>query len=519
MFTEKQKKQILEHSLKLEDALRQKQMLQEEFPYVQIEKPCTLGDGILDLSSESKQLYVKKFQSAVDVGRVSLFIPASGAASRMFKALLSAESKTKLPTIAGLKNASNDEKTVFEFLCRLKDFPFYDELRQSLASDQYDLDALLKQNDYDIVLKYVLFEKGLNYASLPKGLIVFHRAPAGQSRTAFEEHLVEASQYAADINQKIKIHFTIACEFENQIKEAIQKTSVLLKEAGFCFEIEYSEQKASTDTLAIDSEGDLVENSDGTLLFRPGGHGALIENLNELLADIVFIKNIDNILPQNANESVVLTQKILGGVLVEIQERVFSILNSIEKAEIKEEHLEDIFLSESADWAHDLFGFKFSDGLDRAKQLLTFLNRPMRVCGMVKNEGEPGGGPFWVRNRQGQLTAQIVEKAQIDFSCEEQRNVMKNATHFNPVNIVCGLTDFRGKKFDLKKYIDPKTGFVSQKSFEGKPLKALELPGLWNGAMADWLTIFVDVPLETFSPVKELNDLLRPAHQKWKEYL
>lgn len=522
MFNDQQKKQILDRSIKIEDALKQIESLKEGFPYVQIERPCTLGDGIVSIINSDESPYLVSYQKAAREGRVSLFVPASGAATRMFKALLTVDAESTVAakkTIKDLKEGSKEEKEVFKFLTHLKDFPFYADLRQSLMSDQYDLEELLKKNNYGLILKYLLFEKGLNYASSPKGLIAFHQSKEGHSRTAFEEHLIEACQYAADSNKKIRIHFTISREFEPRIKESIKRTTQKLKKEGYDFEIEYSEQKPSTDTLAVGSEGDLFVTAEGQLLFRPGGHGALIENLNDLPGDIVFIKNIDNILPENANESVILTQKLLGGMLVDIQARVFSTLKALHQNKVKKNLGSERLLQETAEWAAELFGFQFTTPKEQAQELFAFLNRPIRVCGMVKNEGEPGGGPFWVRSLKGQLTPQIVEASQIDFASEKQKKKTEEATHFNPVNMVCGLLNFQGQSFDLKNYIDPKTAFVSEKSFEGRSLKALELPGLWNGAMADWLTVFVDVPLETFAPVKELNDLLRPAHQKWKEFL
>lgn len=519
MFTEQQKKQISDRSIKVEDALKQIESLKEGFPYVRIEKACTLGEGIKSIAKADEAIYLASYERAVKAGRVQLFIPASGAATRMFKALLTVDAQSSegtRKTIADLKRGTPEEREVFKFLSQMKDFPFYQDLCRSLAADQLDLDDLIQRNDYRVILQYVLFEKGLNYANLPKALIAFHQSQEGESRTAIEEHLVEACAYAMDADLNLKMHFTINGEYKSKIKSGIEKTIKILEKQGRHFKIRFSEQKASTDTLAINLQNEPFIDEANRLVFRPGGHGALIENLNDLSADIVFIKNIDNILPENANESVILTQKLLGGMLAEIQARVFSTLEALHRNLLRKKKSSESLLKETADWATELFGFQFTSEQDEAKQLFSFLNRPIRVCGMVENVGEPGGGPFWIRNEKGQLTAQIIEKSQIDFSSDEQKKIAEQATHFNPVNMVCGLMNFHGQSFDLKKYIDPKTAFVSEKSFEGKTLKALERPGLWNGAMADWLTVFVDVPLETFAPVKELNDLLRPAHQQWR---
>ena len=359
----------------------------------------------------------------------------------------------------------------------------------------------------------LLEERGLNYGQLPKGLLRFHRYEDG-ARTAMEEHLVEGARYAST-NGEAHIHFTVSHEHLPLFKAEVEKrVGKYAEKYQVRYDISFSEQKPSTDTVAANPDNSLFRNEDGSLLFRPGGHGALIENLNDLEADVVFIKNIDNVVPDRLKEDTVTYKALLGGVLVTLQERVFDYLRSLDEATPTKEKLAEMedFLEhtlwclppkEKAGWSDQ----------ERADYLHRKLHRPIRVCGMVKNVGEPGGGPFHAYNQDGTVSLQILESSQIDKANEAYQRMFSEGTHFNPVDLVCGIIDYKGEAFDLPKFVDPSTGFISTKSKNGRELKALELPGLWNGAMSDWNTVFVEVPLSTFNPVKTVNDLLREQHQ------
>jgi hypothetical protein len=342
----------------------------------------------------------------------------------------------------------------------------------------------------------------------------FH-AYSNENRFAIEEHLVEATNYCTNEDRVAKVHFTISPEHRNKFDEVISEI-VPKFEARFNirYDIRFSEQKPSTDTIAVDMENKPFRNNDGTLLFRPGGHGALIENLNDLDEDIIFVKNIDNIVPDRLRDETYRYKKAIGGLLMQLQEKSFDYLDLLDGGNLEADELEEMreFASHSLmiDIPDAYDGYSEMEKIDF---LFTKLNRPMRVCGMVKNEGEPGGGPFWVKNTEGEISLQIVESSQMNLKEPGQVEIVSKATHFNPVDLVCSKYNFEGIKFDLNEYIDPATGFISIKSKDGRDLKALELPGLWNGAMADWITIFVETPLITFNPVKTVNDLLRPQHQ------
>jgi hypothetical protein len=341
----------------------------------------------------------------------------------------------------------------------------------------------------------------------------FHAYDSG-SATPFEEHLKEAALYAKT-EGKAHLHFTVSPQHDEMFKDEESKVGPKISEATDTqFLISYSNQKPSTDTIAVDMENQPFKNGDGSILFRPGGHGALIENLNEQDADIIFIKNIDNVVVDKNLEKVANSKKMLAGVLRKVQAKAFDYARLLEDNEVSPEKSDEIksFLERELNVRMP----KNYDDLDVGEQLSVLkdkLNRPIRICGMVKNEGEPGGGPFWVKDVEGNISLQIIESAQIDLSDQEQEAILKNSTHFNPVDLVCGVRNHKGEKYDLLDFVDPKQGFITGKTQEGKELKALELPGLWNGAMAFWNTLFVEVPLVTFNPVKTVNDLLKPTHQ------
>jgi hypothetical protein len=402
----------------------------------------------------------------------------------------------------------------YYFFNNLKKFAFYEELKALLRKNGYDLEKLIAGLDFQPVLNYFLSEEGMDYASKPKGLLLFHNYEDGP-RLSVEEHLVEGAHYSTDKNNKTSVHLTVSPEHQQKFEEAIKlKKEKYEKKFDVSFDISFSQQKPSTDTIAVDMHNEPFRNSDGSLLFRPGGHGALIENLNDLNGEIIFIKNIDNVVPDRLKGETYIYKKVIGGLLMKLQESNFEFLDMLEDGNLHDDELENI--RQFAENELNIFVPAAYDGYEKIEKidfLYGMMNRPMRVCGMVKNEGEPGGGPFWVINDRDEWSLQIVESSQIDFSNEEQKEIAGQASHFNPVDLVCAVKDFKGENFDLREFVDPETGFVSQKSKDGKELKAQELPGLWNGAMADWITIFVETPIITFNPVKIINDLLRPQHQ------
>ena len=484
--------------------------------YLSLHRPCTPGDGIHRIPAEEREKYLNLHQEAARPGRFLKFVPASGAATRMFQSLLQIYQSGSEKREEIFRRASQGDATAREFrncLERIRSFAFFEELQERMAQDGQALEALIDQGLFREVLAYLLTERGLNYGALPKGLLTFHQYPSG-CRTAFEEHLVEAAYYVCDGHHQCWVHFTIAADHEAGFVRLAQKV-IPLYEAQYRvkFAVGFSPQKRNTDTIAVDLDNQPFRDREGRLLFRPGGHGALLENLNDLKGDLVYIKNIDNVAPDHLKAPTFLWKKILGGYLVELQNIVHAYVSWL-KADNRKENLNDIetFAREKL-----FLGFppnyNLWSGVEKKNFLLKKLNRPMRVCGMVPKAGEPGGGPFWVEGKDGTCSLQIVEQAQVNMASPEQTAIWSASTHFNPVDLVCGLRDETGQPFDLTHHIDQKAVFVSHKFKEGKPLKALELPGLWNGSMADWLTIFVEVPIITFNPVKTVEDLLRPEHQ------
>ena len=444
-FTQQDIEQLNARGISVQKAEEQLNYFQTGFPVLDIVEPAALHKGVISPSVAERKEFIAAWQEYLKEGhKVLKFVPASGAASRMFKNLF--------------EYLDNGDETPFiqEFLGNISKFAFGDQLAGKQGQD---------------AVRFLL--KDMNYGNLPKGLLLFHSYRDG-ARTPALEHMVEGALYAAS-NGEVNIHFTVSHDhlplFRKHIADNLQK---LEAKYGVKFNVSFSEQKPSTDTLAANPDGTPFRTADGKLLFRPGGHGALIENLNEQDADIVFIKNIDNVVPDRLKGSTVEFKQLLAGVLVTEQKRVFEALKN-----------PDLSAEE------------------RAR-----LNRPIRVCGVVRNTGEPGGGPFRVREEDGSISNQILESVQIP-----DKELMAKSKYFNPVDLVCAIKDYEGKPFDLLKFVDPKTGFISQKSKDGRELQALELPGLWNGAMAKWNTIFVEVPVSTFNPVKTVNDLLREQHQ------
>jgi len=514
MFENKDLRQMQEKGI--DPALVEQQLsnFRNGFPFIKLLSPASPGHGILHISDEDAKRHVKEYRDKIKAREVLKFVPASGAASRMFKVLF--EFREQLEKGVSLDalltdSAFNSPAHFFDNLAR---FAFYEDLASIAASKGLELDQRLNGNDSIRLLECLLGNDGLNYANLPKGLLKFHRYKSEPHRTAVEEHFVESAFYATDDRNIARVHFTVSPEhMQGFIKHINSVSGTLEKKFNLKYEVGFSIQKPSTDTIAVDENNQPFREKDGSLLFRPGGHGALIQNLNDLNGDIVFIKNIDNVVPDRLKATTYLYKQILGSLLVEIQKEVFQLLITLENNLVSERRLADIAI-----FCDEVLHIRFTSDLkqmDRAKKISLLkkkLNRPIRISGMVKNEGEPGGGPFWIKATNGEISLQIVESSQINLVDEEQKNILAASTHFNPVDLVCGLKDYQGNPFNLPDFVDPHTGFISEKSKDGRRLKAQELPGLWNGAMADWITIFVEVPAITFNPVKVINDLLRSEH-------
>ena len=475
------------------------------FPFLRLEAAAAIGKGIVAPTADEGKAYIEAWQQYKAEGRkVVKFVPASGAASRMFKDMFAfVDADYDVPT-------TDFEKKYFE---NIEKFAFYGELDKACQKNcGKGIKELMGAGEYKAVAAQMLKSEGLNYGQLPKGLLLFHNYPEGP-RTPMEEHLVEGALYAAS-NGEAHVHFTVSHEHMELFKQKVaQKADQYAQKYGIKYDITFSEQKPSTDTIAANPDGTPFRNPDGSLLFRPGGHGALIENLNEIEADVIFVKNIDNVVPDRLKQDTVERKQIIAGVLVSLQKKAFEYLRLLDTGRYTHEQVEEIIRFVQQDLCCRKADIKELEDADLVIYLRKKLNRPMRVCGVVKNVGEPGGGPFLTYNQDGTVSLQILESSQIDKSNKAYMEMFTKGTHFNPVDLVCAVKDYQGKPFDLPKYVDPTTGFISQKSKNGKELQALELPGLWNGAMSDWSTVFVEVPLSTFNPVKTVNDLLRDQHQ------
>lgn len=505
MLSEKDLKQIAAKGITAEQLQQQLDDFKHGFPFLRIEAAAGVGRGILAPTDDERDAYIKKWEQYKAEGhKIVKFVPASGAASRMFKNMF-----------AFLNGDHNEPQTDFEreYFSNIEKFAFYDALNSKCQQNEgKTIPELIAAGQYKAVVANMLQPEGLNYGQLPKGLLLFHKYNDGP-RTPMEEHLVEAALYAQS-GGEANVHFTVSHEhiklFEKKVEE---KEGKYAERFGVKYNISFSEQKPSTDTVAANPDNTPFRNDDGSLLFRPGGHGALIENLNEIHADVVFIKNIDNVVPDREKPATVTYKQLLAGVLVSLQERAFAYLRKLDTGSYNHADLEEIIRFVQRDLCCRRADIKELEDADLVIYLRKKLNRPMRVCGMVKNVGEPGGGPFLAYNQDGTVSLQILESSQIDKSNAEYQRMFSEGTHFNPVDLVCATKDYKGNDFNLPDYVDRTTGFISSKSKNGKELKALELPGLWNGAMSDWNTVFVEVPLETFNPVKTVNDLLRPQHQ------
>ncbi len=498
-------KVLEEKGISEEKLAMQLRQLAEGFPYLKIEAPATVGNGITRPSEKMVDQSISIWEKYLASGaKIMKMTPASGAASRMFKDLFSfLNGKKNTPDNAFIKTFFND----------IEKFAFYNRLnREVLTLFGRSIDSMVKEKKYKDVVDVLLNVPGMGYGHLPKALLKFHRAP-GMARTPLEEHIAEGAQYAAGKDKTVNLHFTVSEEHLPLVEAKIEEVKAFMEhQYGITLKITLSVQKPSTDTVAALPDG-TPYREDGKLFFRPGGHGALIENLNDLDADVIFIKNIDNVVPDALREETIKYKKVIGGVLVATKIKIDSYCKELKKGVPSEEKREEMlmFLRNTLCITNDDADRMSPE--EEAEYIFSKLNRPIRVCGMVKNEGEPGGGPFLAYNPDGTVSPQILESSQINPKDKSAQKMMKEATHFNPVDLVVSIKDFEGKKFNLPDYVDPATGFISEKSREGVNIKALELPGLWNGAMSDWNTIFIEVPASTFNPVKTVNELLRPSHQ------
>ncbi len=503
MLTEKDLLQIKAYGLSEKDVLSQLETFSNGIPFAEVVEAAWIGNGIEIFSKEKEDELISLFDEKIKGLKSVKFVPASGAATRMFKDLhqfLEEYSKEENFSDYLQKTKNSAIKTFFESKNK---FAFTEMVFKKLRKDFPDFDSFSKGKQNLLFVKMMLDDGRFNFNETPKGLIPFHKYP-NKAATAFEEQLLEASHYVS-FKDKINLHFTVSeehqvkfhTEFENIIIELKKKTHST-------FEISYSFQQKHTDTIAATMENLPFKDESGNLVFRPSGHGALLKNLNEIDADIIFIKNIDNVVPENEVENIAFYKKILAGKLIELQAKISTFLKNLEQSDDFETEEEAIFFLQKE--------LNVKSIPKNRNEIINILNRPIRVCGVVKNTGAPGGGPFWVKNEKGEISLQIVETAQIDLYDSKQKAKVEASTHFNPVDLVCGVNNYKGEKYDLQKFSDPNTGFISIKSFQGKPLKALELPGLWNGAMANWNTVFVEVPQITFNPVKTVTDLLQETH-------
>lgn len=506
MLTKKDIQQIEENGLTVKQVVSQLETFAKGIPPSKIITAATVGNGIEQISEDNKRELIALFEKFKTKKTIVKFVPASGAATRMFKFLFEFLDDFNPGAETFNRYIKKGNYAQLELFSKsLKEFAFVNEVRKKIRENYPEYKQSRKGARLQYFVKSMLEEKGLNFAHLPKGLIPFHKYKK-YATTAFEEQLYESAFYATSKDDAY-LHFTFSEPHVPHFKQKFETIkNRVSKKTKTEFHISYSFQKPETNTVAVTPENKPFRDENNKLVFRPSGHGALLENLNEVNADLVFIKNIDNVTAQEYTENVAEYKKMLAGKLLAVQEKVFHYLKLLKSKKISEETISEL---KSFLWNE----LNIKDIPSSKEALFFILNRPIRVCGMVKNTGAPGGGPFWVKQVNGQTSLQIVEMAQIDTTVKHQMNLVKEATHFNPVDLVCGVKDYKGNKFNLTKFSDPNTGFISTKSQHGRPLKALELPGLWNGAMARWNTILIEVPLSTFNPVKTVNDLLQKEHR------
>lgn len=502
--TKKDLEQLQALSLTPERVQQQIDHFKEGFPKSRLDAAATPdNNGIRCLSDKEITRYEKQYRTLGKDKKILKFVPASGAATRMFKDLYSFSS-----TYFGVAgNFGKEFPEVKTFLENIHSFAFFNDLKACMLKSDLDIEDYLHRGDYSTVINFLLKEQYLGYGSLPKALLKFHRYGEVQ-RTPLEEHIVEGALYARNTDNTVNLHFTISPEHRAGFRKKIAEVKQYYESTfGIKLKITFSEQKHYTDIIAVDEQNNPVRDENGSLIFRPGGHGALIENLNEQRADLIFIKNIDNVVPDWMKHTTVIYKQVLAGMLLELREKVFDALRALDNRPDKKT------INKLIRFAKDELNIMVPEDCN-AQTLHALLNRPMRICGMVKNLGEPGGGPFYTIDTKGRRSLQVVESAQINHNDPQQEKIFQASTHFNPVDLVCSTKNYRGRYFDLRCYVDPKTGFISKKTKGALTLKSQELPGLWNGAMADWITLFVEVPVATFNPVKTVNDLLRKEHRE-----
>ncbi|RTY86182.1 DUF4301 family protein [Flavobacterium sp. RSP15] len=504
---------IQEYGISMKDIQKQLNFFKNGIPKADLVRPATVSNGILKLSEKDFQEKSLFFDTHKSNLKLQKFVPASGAASRMFKFLAEFinEFDVENESINSYINRKKANKLAV-FIVGMEKLPFFEAIDKRLRAEYAAFDTLDPSLKNYYFIKFILSSDYFDFANQPKGTLPFHKYKT-HIATPVEEHLQECTHYTSTNNCSY-LHFTVSESHQKKFESRIDAIkSKIEKQSGVTIQVSFSYQSKRTDTLAVTMKNKPFRDEKGQLVFRPGGHGALIANLNDLEADIVFIKNIDNVI-QNNLEKISLYKKGLAGILLAIQQQVFRYLNALDTVAIESAFVDEIIL-----FLKEKLNTTMKDGFhtytldNKIKEIKAILNRPIRVCGMVKNEGEPGGGPFWVRDLQGGISLQIVEGFQVDLANDNQKTILDAATHFNPVDLVCSLKNYKKEKFDLTHFVDYSSGFIVEKNVAGKNIKGYELPGLWNGAMAKWLTVFVEVPLITFNPVKTVNDLLKPAHQ------
>lgn len=509
LFSQKDIEQIKAYGLSVDEVENQIINFIKGFPFVKLHQNVSKGNGLLDMSEAEIDNTIRYYEENKSKHFILKFVPCSGAATRMFKDLIEF-SGLYMGMPYNMKKFPSAHKT----LDNLESFAFYNELESIINASGISIEEHMEAGNYTTVVNYILNEIGLNYSQLPKAMIAFHQYPDSKERKvryAIEEHLVEAANYAKQESSEVNLHFTVSKEHKAALMELISKVQPYYEEVfSVKYNINYSLQKKETDTIALNPDNTIAYDKDEKLIFRPSGHGALIENLNDIKGDIIFIKNIDNVAHDRLKPHTYKYKKLIGGTLLKVQEEVFSSLRKLEAGHLKSQDVVDIIT------LCNKIGINLSEkekeSEDMMQVLFDKLNRPIRVCGLVKNQGEPGGGAFWVE-KDGIRSLQIVESSQVNTLDEAQKTIFQTSQYFNPVDLVCGVKDYKTKNFDLRNFVDKDSGFISNKTKDAKLIRAQELPGLWNGAMANWITLFVEVPIETFTPVKEVNDLLRDEHQ------
>ncbi len=508
MLTPQDRRQLKERGISLQALEQQLASVRHGVPFARLHKPCVLDDGIQRLNPSDVPALLQHFDTARAAGRVTQFVPASGVATRMFDAL-----QTCRLTTDSTRVPASDQRALKQFLSGLQTFAFYDDLAKTLDDQGCRLERLMAEGHDRPILEALLHSPGLHYARLPKGLLAFHKYSAS-TRTPIEEHLVDAAACAKDDRGHVRLHLTVSPEHQEAIQRHIARACQKLDRRDVTWKVSCSIQHPSTNTIAVDMDNQPFHDSRGNLLFRPAGHGALLSNLHELGGDLVCVNNIDNVVPDHLKPAIHYYQKALGGWLINVQDTLFAFLTQLTSGPVSA-----AVLTQVTEWARHTLAMPLPDewgtfaNTQQAQWLCTWLHRPLRVCGMVPKSGEPGGGPFWVERNDNISARQIVEDVQVDPDAPRQRDIFNASTHLNPVNLVCGMRDYQGRRFDLHQFAGPAAGWISQKSHEGRALKTLEHSGLWNGAMAKWHSVFVEVPRHTFNPVKTVLDLLRPAHQ------